>query len=307
MGLTRQPRRSARFRRFAFSAATPTTTGFSLAGAAGLPSAQFTGVGPFSFNISNIKSFAILPDTQQNNAPSLAISGQILIPLPGGNSQDQISVAANTGNPLFVDGAAPLGFDLNGGRISLTTAFTFLGANISVQNLTIDMEADGTIAFWGSASITSTPVNNDSCLEINASASFGDSLATAGLVISSNDTLEAFNLDFNGTFKLAGLEVDAIDFQASYSASLHQLGLSGTLSVSLEGYTFMAGLVPGPNGPGVVIDTQTGQAQFNGVEISVSGFNLGLFTIEDFDMTFTVGGPGDVSISANTTIELPGD
>ena len=93
----------------------------------------------------------------------------------------------------------------------------------------------------------------------------------------------------------------------SYSASSKQLGLSGTVSVSLEGFTFMASLAPGPNGaPGVVIDTQTGQAVFKNLEISVTGFNLGLFEIENFDMTFNVEVPGDYEITDNITIDVPG-
>src|SRR5262249_1178869 len=148
-------------------------------------------------------------------------------------------------------------------------------------DVTIDLETSGTFQVWGSAHFTTnSAVLGDQNFALSAGVDFGSGSSSAGLTFT-NAQLTEFNVGISTGFTLGGVQVQATGVNVSYDSSINQLAIEGNVSLSLEGYTFSVGL-NGPNGgPGLTIDPNTGEAQFDGLQLGISNFNLGAFSINN--------------------------
>jgi hypothetical protein len=258
------------------------------------------------------------------NVPALALTTQLAINIPGGNPPiymppdgtppaDQIALGSNSGDLLYFNNASPFGFDFSGLSLGITDQFTFNGLTIQPTGLSLDIQPQqgtqpATIEIFGDITVsTQSAQGSDKNFALSATANFGTASAPGLQFNTTTHQITQFNLGVSGQFTLGGLTVTANQLNIAYNSSLssNQLALSGSVSLALEGYTFTVGL-QGPNGgPGLTIDSNTGQAQFNGLQLGISNFDLGAFSINNAYLNFTESS-GTLDLAGGLALSFPG-
>jgi hypothetical protein len=114
-----------------------------------------------------------------------------------------------------------------------------------------------------------------------ATADFGNS-ASPGLKFnwSGDGEIEEFDLGISGDFMLGGLKVQAKDLAVAYDSSTDVLAIGGSVSLARR-------VTPSPPAwsprrrPRLDDRPHHGQVDFDGLQLSLSNFNLGAFSINN--------------------------
>jgi pimeloyl-ACP methyl ester carboxylesterase len=244
-------------------------------------------VGGLAFSIDD---FRVVYDTT---------SGSNLVAITGGAT---FAVAGSTISVSFGGGDTGGLVLVNGQLQSLTMTVTadidLKGLNFGARDLTIGYDRlAGRFVMSGDLFLSTggaSPTLN------RLTASLGNA-SSPGLVIV-NGELESMNIAVSGSFNLFGVTLTAESLSVQYSRSTGILQLQGGVAVQLS--NIIRGSVSLPNG-GIVINTQTGQVEVNGLRLEFD-VQLGAFRIDDLFVEYTRSTNGQISISAGGVVTLPG-
>jgi uncharacterized repeat protein (TIGR01451 family) len=186
-------------------------------------------------------------------------------------------------------------------NMTVSADFRILSLSIGAKDLTVVyVPSPEEFELFGSLTISS----GDGKLN-SITADLGDA-SDPGIVIQ-NGSLTSLNIGVDGSFQLFGLTIAPKSLTARWDSASSMLALSGGVDVQLT--SDIGGSVSFPAADamhaGLVIHTDTGQVQVNGLEFTLD-VSFGPFAIHDLDVKYIRNTDGTTTISASGTVDFPG-
>ncbi len=185
--------------------------------------------------------------------------------------------------------------------VGVTGGFNLAGLSAEAKDLTFTYNrVSNQYGFSGSANISTAPVLSGKRVLDRFGVQFG-TLALPGILVQ-NGRLEKLDISLNGAINLGSLSVSPRDLRVQFTRLGGVLQFTGGLTVSLASRITASGdLING----GLVINTNTGAVQLNGLRLGISDTRIGTVFIRTAFIEYTQNTNGTFNLSGGANVDLP--